>query len=182
MWPRRFWTRVYEPLIRRAAGLGRAPVGADPDLYDKLHAHADVLVAGGGPAGLAAALAAARAGARVLIADEQNELGGGFLSAPDAEGPGQRWVAATLAELRAAAEVRVLARTTVFGYHDHNYLCLLERRSDHLGVATAQDAARLRQWTVRAKRVILATGAHERPMVFPGNDRPAVLLASAART
>ncbi|HEY7761318.1 MAG TPA: sarcosine oxidase subunit alpha family protein [Burkholderiales bacterium] len=182
MWPQRFWTRVYEPLIRRAAGLGSAPPAADPELYDKMHAHADVLVAGGGPAGLAAALAAARAGARVLIADEQNELGGGLLSLPDADGVGPAWIAATLAELLAAPEVRMLPRTTVFAYHDHNYLCLLERRTDHLGAAAAPDVARLRLWKVRAKRVILATGAHERPIVFPGNDRPGVMLAAAART
>jgi sarcosine oxidase subunit alpha len=182
MWPAAFWTSVYEPLIRRAAGLGRAPSGPDPHRYDKLHAHADVLVAGGGPAGLAAALAAARTGARVIIADEQNELGGGFLSLPERNGAEHAWVASTVAELRSHSEVRVLARTTVFAYHDHNYLSLLERRTDHLGNGAAPELARQRLWSVRARQVILATGAHERPLVFSGNDRPGVMLARAVRT
>ncbi|MEX0959386.1 MAG: sarcosine oxidase subunit alpha family protein [Burkholderiales bacterium] len=176
MWPRRFWTRVYEPVIRRAAGLGRAPSAPDPDEYDKIHAHVDVLVAGGGPAGLAAALAAARSGARVLIADEQPEFGGGTLSLLEDKRTEPAWVAATVAELRAHADVQLLLRTTVFAYHDHNYLSLVERRNGGPGTAPGQ-----RLWKVRAKRVILATGAHERPIVFPGNDRPGVMLASAAR-
>jgi sarcosine oxidase, subunit alpha len=179
MWPRRFWTRVYEPLIRRAAGLGRAPAAADPDVYDKMHVHVDVLVAGGGPAGLSAALSAARSGARVLIADDQSELGGGFLALPGAERSERTWLSATLAELRSHPEVRVMPRTTVFAYHDHNRLSLLERRTDHLGTAPGQ--VRQRLWQVRAGHVILATGAHERPIVFPGNDRPGVMLAHAVR-
>ncbi|HUF21066.1 MAG TPA: sarcosine oxidase subunit alpha family protein [Burkholderiales bacterium] len=177
MWPRRFWTRVYEPVIRRAAGLGRAPAAPDPDEYDKMHAHVDVLIAGGGPAGLAAALAAARSGARVLIADEQNEFGGGLLSLPGGGRAELVWVASAVAELRAHPEVQLLSRTTVFAYHDHNYLSLVERRAERPGEVPCQ-----RLWKVRAKRVILATGAHERPIVFPGNDRPGVMLASAVRT
>ena len=182
MWPAGFWTRVYEPLIRRAAGLGKAPPGPDPHRYDKLHEHADVLVAGGGPSGLAAALAAARSGARVLIADEQSEPGGSFLCLPGQDRAELVWVASVLAELRALPHVRILPRTTVFAYHDHNYLSLLQRRTDHLGEAAPQELARQRVWHVRAKQVILATGAHERPIVFPGNDRPGVMLASAMRT
>jgi sarcosine oxidase subunit alpha len=142
-----------------------------------MHTHVDVLVAGGGPAGLAAAVAAARSGARVLIADEQNELGGGFLSLPDGARAEREWVERAISELRSHAQTRVLARTTVFAYHDHNYLCLVERRRQ-----PAEGAVRQRLWNVRAKQVILATGAHERPIVFPGNDRPGVMLAFAVRT
>lgn len=177
MWPRRFWTRVYEPVIRRAAGLGRAPAAPDADEYDKMHVHVDVLIAGGGPAGLAAALAAARSGARVLIADEQSEFGGSFLSLPGSDRAELAWVASAVAELQAHPQVQLLPRTTVFAYHDHNYLSLVERRAERPGEVPCQ-----RLWKVRAKRVILAIGAHERPIVFPGNDRPGVMLASAVRT
>ncbi len=182
MWPPAWWM-YYEHVIRRAAGLGRAPEGADPDRYDKRHAHCDVLVAGGGPAGLAAALAAGRAGARVIVADEQSEFGGALLGL-DAEidgGPALDWVADTLAELAELDEVLLLPRCTVFGYYDHNYLGLVERVTDHLGPAAPPALPRQRLWRVRAGQVVLATGAHERPLVFAENDRPGVMLASAAQ-
>ncbi len=180
MWPPGAW-RVYEWFIRRAAGLGRSPVLPDPDRYETRHAHADVLVAGGGPAGLAAALAAARAGARVILADEQAEFGGGLLAGgPEIDGrPALDWVAAVTSELASLPEVRLLPRATVFGYYDHNYLGVVERVADHL--PDARDAPRQRVWKVRARRVVLAAGAIERPLVFDGNDRPGVMLASAAR-
>jgi sarcosine oxidase subunit alpha len=184
MWPQAFWTRVYEPRIRAAAGLGKAPTAPDPDRYLHRYAHCDVLVVGAGPAGLMAALAAGRAGARVLLADEQMEPGGGLL----AEGPGttldgrppMEWVAAALAELMALAEVTLLRRATVFGYYDHNLLAILERVTDHLPAAPP-DLPRQRLWQVRAKQVVLAAGAIERPLVFSDNDRPGVMLAGAAR-
>ena len=179
MWPRSFWM-WYERHIRRAAGLGRVPSGPDPDSYDRYNSHCDVLVAGGGPSGLAAALAAARAGARVLIADEQNELGGQLLGHRehiDAR-PGTEWVNEVGAELAAHDNVRVLTRTTVFGYYSHNFLGLLERCSDHLPPGSGP-GPRQRLWRVRANQVVLATGAIERPLVFSNNDRPGVMLASA---
>ena len=186
-WPAGAWM-TYERIIRKSAGQGRAPSGPDPEWYDHTHAHCDVLVAGGGPAGLAAALAAARAGARVILADEQSEPGGSLLDEPvdgrRIEGrPAGVWLAETLAELAAMDTVRVLSRTTVAAYYDHDYLVLLERVSDHLAPAERPaERPRQRLWKVRARRVVLATGAVERPLVFPDNDRPGILLAGAVRT
>lgn len=166
--PPGFWHRFYEPFIRRMAGLGRVPRDPDPDRYEHCHAHVDLLVVGGGPAGLAAALAAGRRGSRVMLVDERPELGGGLLDLREAP----RWREEWLAELAAQAETRLLTRTTAFGYYDQNYLCLLER---------CAIGARERLWHVRAREVVLATGAHERPIVFPNNDRPGVMLAGAVR-
>ncbi len=183
MWPRSFWRR-YEFFIRWMSGLGTAPKEPDPDTYEKMHAHCDVLVVGGGPAGLAAALAAGRSGARVIVADEQNELGGSLLGTrEEIDGkPALEWVAAAAAELDGLDEVRVLERSTVFGYYDHNFLAIAQRVTDHLGPDAAPAVApRHRMWRVRAKEVVLASGAHERPLVFAGNDRPGVMLAGAAR-
>jgi methylglutamate dehydrogenase subunit C len=180
MWPRRFWRNVYEPSIRRAAGLGAAPSEPDPDAYAKVHAHCDVLVVGGGPAGLSAALAAGRGGARVILADERSELGGSLLS--DARlidgAPAAHWVEEMRAELALLPDVRLLGRTTVFGYYDHNVLGAIERVTDHLATPAA-GLPRQRLWIIRARRVILATGAIERPLTFTGNDLPGVMLASA---
>ncbi len=180
MWPPAFWQPVYERLIRRAAGLGRAPVLPDPDRYEHRHAHCDVLVVGGGPAGLMAGLAAARSGARVILADEQPALGGALLAEPAAH-PGQAWRQEVLAELAGFEDTRLLPRTTAFAYYDHNYLCLVERVTDHLGPAAPPQLPRQRLWKVRARQVVLATGAIERPLAFAQNDRPGIMLAGAVR-
>lgn len=182
MWPTSFW-RTYEEVIRHAAGLGKAPEGPDPDRYEKIHIHADVVIAGGGPAGLAAALAAGRSGARVILADEQAEFGGSLLGEDDVLIDGTapaEWVAVTVAELQSMPEVTLLPRTTVNGYYDHNYLTAVERVTDHLGAAIPV-LPRQRLWKIRAKHVVLATGAIERPLVFRDNDRPGVMLSSAMR-
>src|SRR6266699_3232686 len=184
MWPRGAWKALYEPRIRAAAGLGRSPTLADPDRYAARYAHCDVLVVGGGPAGLAAATAAASAGARVILCDEQNELGGSLLA--DAPGAGLRvggrpagqWLAETVAALTSNTRVTLLIRTTAFGYFPHNLLGLNERLTDHLA-EPPPDMPRERQWQVRAREVVLAAGALERPLVFPGNDRPGIMLAGA---
>lgn len=188
MWPRDAWRRLYEPRIRAAAGLGRAPEKADPDTYTNRYAHCDVLVVGAGPAGLAAAAAAAASGARVILCDEQSEPGGSLLSEPAAHSdavidgePADHWLTSTLQRLAANPRVTLLSRTTAFGYFPHNLLGLNQRLSDHLP-RPDRSQPRERQWQVRAREVVLATGAIERPLVFPGNDRPGILLASAART
>jgi sarcosine oxidase subunit alpha len=184
MWPRSAWSKLYEPLIRRAAGLGRAPAAPDPDNYTRRYAHCDVLVVGAGPAGLAAARAAADAGARVILCDEQAEPGGALLDGGQAHIDGLAagdWLARTLAALAGNPRVRLLPRTTAFGYFAHNYVALAERCTDHLAEPPA-GGVRERLWQVRAREVVLAAGAIEQPLVFSGNDRPGVMLAGAARS
>ena len=181
MWPGTWW-RFYEHFIRKAAGLGEAPREPDPDTYAHRHAHCDVLVVGGGPAGLAAADAAARGGGRVILVDEQSRLGGSLMGL-DAEIDGMAaldWVDSIHHKLSRSENVRVLTRTTAFGYYDQNLVALNERCADHVA-APAPHQPRQRVWWVRAKQVVLATGAIERPLVFGGNDVPGVMLASAVR-
>ncbi|MFM9937923.1 MAG: sarcosine oxidase subunit alpha family protein [Hyphomicrobiaceae bacterium] len=178
------WTRVFEPLIRRAAGLGQAPREADPDSYASRYAHCDVLVVGAGPAGLAAATAAADQGAGVIIVDEQNEAGGSLLSETQARIdalPADIWIAERLAALLRTGRVQLLERTTAFGIYPDNMVGLAERLTDHVAEPDP-DMPRERLWQVRAREIVLAAGAIERPLVFPGNDRPGVMLAGAAFT
>ncbi len=175
MWPRRAWT-AYERVIRRAAGLGRAPRGIDPDRYAKRYAHCDVLVVGGGPAGIAAALAAARSGARVLLCDNQSSLGGALTRGELIEGvDAPDWAASARRKLAASPFVETLERTHVFGLHDHNLALAIEHLEGVKG-------PRMRLWKIRAKQIVLATGAIERPLVFPDNDRPGIMLACAVGT
>ena len=171
-----FWPRwmAFEGLIRRAAGLGVAPTIADPDIYDRPHRHCDVLIVGGGPAGIAAAVAAARDGGDVLLVEQDFALGGALLW-EDQEIDGQHgrdWVRDRVADLAGLPNVTVMTRTTVAGYYDHGLLTALQHGGGRV---------RQRLWHIRAARVILATGAIERPMVFPGNDRPGIMLGSAVR-
>jgi heterotetrameric sarcosine oxidase alpha subunit len=182
MWPAALWEKFYEPAIRRSAGLGALSGLDDPDAYEKSHAFCDLLVIGGGPAGLAAALSAGRAGARVILAEEDFVLGGRLLGdiAQVDGAPAAAWAAQAEAELGALPNVRVLKRTAVFGAFDGEYGAI-ERVSDHLPVPPPF-APRQRLWKIVARQCVLAAGAQERPLVFPGNDRPGIMLASALRT
>ncbi len=183
MWPPALWRRLYEPAIRAAAGLGQAPRAADADRYLHHYAHCEVLVIGGGPTGLAAALAASATGARVILCDEQEEIGGSLLAEPHAmidNQPAAAWLDDVLTTLRARGAVTLLPRTTAFGWFADNFIALAERVTEHLA-APNPDLPRERLWQVRAAAVVLAAGAIERPLVFPHNDRPGVMLADAAR-
>jgi sarcosine oxidase subunit alpha len=184
MWPRTAWKKLYEPVIRRMAGLGKAPAEPDADRYTQVFAHCDVLIVGAGPAGLAAALEASNSDATVILCDEQAEMGGSLLSDRSASIDGMQaadWARAALDELRKRPNVKLMSRTTAFGWYPHNFVGLNERVTDHLSnPATNQPRERL--WQVRAKEVVLAAGAIERPLVFTDNDRPGIMLAGAART
>ena len=183
MWPASFWEKVYEPLIRRAAGLGRAAREPDPDTYERSHLFCDVLVVGSGAAGLTAALAASRSGARVVLCEQDFLLGGQLLaSASEIDGkPARTWATDAEQELAAQRRVRILKRTTLFGLFDHGVCGAVERVSDHLE-APSPHTVRQRYWKIVALRIVVAAGAIERPLVFPGNDRPGIMTAGAVRT
>ncbi len=182
MWPRRLWP-LYEHFLRHAAGLGHAPDAPDPDRYDHVHAHCDVLVVGAGPAGLAAARAAAQSGARVIVADEQTEFGGGLLSTTERVDalPAPQWADVATAELSSAPDVTVLSNTTAFGLYESNLVLLAERLHSHQPDNAGSECG-ARVWRVLPKQIVLATGAHERPLLFANNDRPGVMLAGAIST
>ena len=177
MWPGSFWERLYEPLIRRSAGLGALSGEPDPACYDTGYLHCDILVIGAGAAGLMAALAAGQGGARVILADEDTVLGG-RLNAETAtvdDRPGSAWAAAIAAQLQALPSVRVMPRTTVFGAYDHGIYGAVERRRD----GPRKPAEIL--WRIYCRRAILCAGATERPIAFANNDRPGIMLAGAVR-
>lgn len=167
------------------SGLGTMDPATDGEIYDRKHVHTDVLVIGGGPAGLAAAREASRSGARTILIDDQGVIGGSLLSTREAEidgKPATAWATEVLDELRAAEETTVLTRTVAFGSYDANYVVALQQRTDQLPPQDRPGVSRQRVWHIRARQVVLAPGAYDRPIVFANNDRPGVMLAAAART
>lgn len=182
MWPSSFWESFYEKIIRQIAGLGRAAVRSDPDRYEHVHLHCDILVVGGGPAGLAAVLAAGRSGARVVLAEELPWLGGSLMQEDDVIDalPARKWLLRTREQLSNLPNVQVKTRCAVFGHFDHKVLAAVERVGDYFKY-TPEHMPRQRLWTIRAQEIILATGANERPLVFDNNDRPGIMLSSAVR-
>jgi len=182
MWPKNFWYKIYEPIIRKAAGLGVAPLKPDPDRYEHKFEYCDVLVAGSGPSGLASALAAAKNGARVILAEDKPRFGGSLLTDEVTIGnkKGKDWADETILQLKSMPNVIVKNRSQVFGYYDHNMMVMFERTRDHIENPT-EFTPRQRLWYIRAKEVIVSTGSIERPLVFGNNDRPGIMLASAAK-
>jgi sarcosine oxidase subunit alpha len=184
MWPAApsAWLK-YERLIRAAAGMGRAPTQADADRYEQQYAHCDVLIVGAGPAGLAAARAAAANGLRVIACDETARFGGTLIGSKAMidSANATAWVDSIVRELAANPDVVLLPRTTAFGCYDGNMMALVERVTDHLATPPPY-APRQRLWKVRARSIVLASGAHERPIAYAGNDLPCTMLAGAARS
>ena len=183
MWPAAFWEKLYEPIIRRAAGLGSLSLKDDPDVYDKGFLHCDLLVIGAGPAGLMAALAAGRSGADVILADEDFRMGGRLNSETFAiaDQAGADWATTAVAELAAMSNVRLMPRTTVIGAFDHGIYGAVERVSDHLHIPS-QGKPRQILWRIYTRKTILAAGAIERPVAFENNDRPGIMTTSALRS
>ncbi len=182
MWPKSFWYRIYEPFIRKAAGFGVASTKYDSERYEHKYEYCDLLIAGSGPAGLAGAYAAAKNGARIILAEEKPRFGGSLLTSNVNIGnqSGKDWADKIIAELREMPNVTVKNRAQVFGYYDHNMLVMSEKVSDHLP-KTKKYIPKQRLWYVRAKEVLISSGSIERPIVFGNNDTPGVVLASAAK-
>jgi sarcosine oxidase subunit alpha len=183
MWPAAFWEKIYEPIIRKAAGLGSLSLQDDPDSYDKGFLHCDLLIIGAGPSGLAAAITGAKSGKQIILADEDFRMGGRLNSENLTLGDqsGADWATQTIAELATLPNVRLMPRTTVIGAFDHGIYGALERVSDHLAVPMAGKPRQI-MWRIYSQSTVLCAGATERPIAFENNDRPGIMLASAVRT
>jgi len=182
MWPKNFWYKIYEPIIRKSAGLGIASLKPDPNRYEHKYEYCDILVVGTGSSGLASALSAAKNGARIILAEDKPRFGGNLLTDDVTIGnkKGKDWVDDIILQLKSMPNVIIKNRSQVFGYYDHNMMVMFERTRDHLE-KPSEFTPRQKLWYIRAKEVIISTGSIERPLVFGNNDRPGILLASAAK-
>ena len=182
MWPKSFWYKIYEPIIRKAAGFGAASIKHDKERYEHKYEYCDLLIAGTGPSGLASAYAAAKNGAKVILAEDKSRYGGSLLTSEVTIGnqSGQEWAEQIISELKSMPNVIVKNRSQVFGYYDHNMLVMSERVSDHLP-KTDKYTPKQRLWYIRAEEVVISSGSIERPLVFGNNDAPGVMLSSAAK-
>jgi len=182
MWPRSFWYRIYEPFIRKAAGFGVASKEHDKERYEHKYEYCDLLIAGSGPSGLASAYAAAKNGARVILAEDKPRFGGSLLTSDVSinNQSGKEWADNIITELKGMTNVTVKNRAQIFGYYDHNMLVMSERVTDHLP-KSEEFTPKQRLWYIRAKQVVISSGSIERPIVFGNNDTPGVVLASAAK-
>ena len=184
MWPKSFWKNIYEPLIRKSAGLGKSPTLPDPDLYDHRHIHCDVLVIGGGISGIIAAKIAAKSGSNTILIDDKNTLGGSTIFQNNEnfkinDEISKDWLFQEIEELKKLKNLTIKTRTSVAAYHSYNYLLAKENLTDHLSKNNKTSNLRQRLWKIRSNKVIIATGAIERPLVFNNNDRPGIILASS---
>ena len=184
MWPKSFWKKVYEPLIRMSAGLGKSPTEPDPDIYDHKYVHYDVLVIGGGLSGIISAKIAAKSNLKTLLVDDKKTLGGSTIfqnndSFKIDDQHSSKWLEKEINEISEIENLTVKTRTSIAAYHGYNYLLARENLTDHLSIKDKKDKIRQRLWKIRAKKVIVATGAIERPLVFNNNDRPGILLSNS---
>ncbi len=184
MWPKSFWKNIYEPLIRKSAGLGKSPTLPDPDLYDHKHIHCDVLVIGGGISGIIAAKIAAKSGSNTILIDDKNTLGGSTIFQNNEnfkinDEISKDWLFQEIEELKKLKNLTIKTRTSVAAYHSYNYLLAKENLTDHLSKNNKTSNIRQRLWKIRSNKVIIASGAIERPLVFNNNDRPGIILASS---
>ena len=182
MWPKSFWYKIYEPFIRKAAGLGVASIEKDNERYEHKYEYCDLLVTGSGPAGLASAFSAAKSGARVILVEDKPMFGGSPLTDDVTIDnlSGKEWANKIISELESMPNVITRKRSQVFGYYDHNMVAMFERTGDHLN-NKSKYTPRQRLWYIRAKEVILSTGSIERPIVFGNNDTPGIFLSSGAK-
>ena len=186
MWPKSFWKKIYEPLIRWSAGLGKSPTKPDPELYDHKHVHCDVLIIGGGISGIIASKIAAKNNLKTILIEDKNILGGSTIFQKNEnykinDKYSGEWIDEEIAELKKLDNLTIKTRTSLAAYHSYNYLLAKENISDHLPLDKRNGGIRQRLWKIRADKVIVATGAIERPLVFNNNDRPGIMLSNSIK-
>ena len=185
MWPANFWEK-YEYFIRHSAGLGKSPTKKDPDIYDHKYIHCDVLVIGAGISGIIAAKTAAKNNLKTLLLEEKTQIGGSTIYQNSENFKidnknSSEWLANEINDLKRLDNLEIKTRTSVAAYHGYNYLLARENLTDHLSTSEKKDKIRQRLLKIRAKKVIVATGSLERPLIFNNNDRPGIMLSSAVK-